>query len=219
MHDLERRRYNMLVRVRDYIVANLADFAGNAIITENLALLNTVIAELELSLTKQSSGVTKLHTSNKASARSELRATLRSYNVTAQSIAVDNPSVMETFRMPRGDNDQQLLAKARSFATEAAKIKGQFIAFGMPETHFEKLDNDIAIFDTATTEQGKSLTNRVGATATIDSSIDNGLKSVKRMNAVVLNRYADNPAKLAEWTSASHIEKSPKKKPETPPTA
>jgi hypothetical protein len=218
MHDLERRRYNMLVRVRDYIVANLADFAGNAIVTENLSLLNLVIGELEASLAKQSSGVTKLHTGNKASARSELRSTLRLFNITAQSIAVDNPSIIETFRMPRGDNDGQLLAKARSFLTEASPIKGQFVAFGLTASQFDKLENDITIFETATAEQGKSLTNRVGATATIDNSIDNGLKSVKRMNAVVQNRYADNPAKLAEWTSASHIEKTPKKKPETPPT-
>lgn len=219
MHDLERRRYNMLVRVRDYITANLPDFAGNAVLTENLNLLNSVIAELEASLAKQSSGVTKLHTGNKSSARSELHSTLRLFNITAQSIAVDNPSIIETFRMPRGDNDRQLLAKARSFLTEANPIKGQFIAFGLAENQFDKLENDITIFETATTEQGKSLTNRVGATATIDNSIDNGLKAVKRINSVVQNRYADNPAKLAEWTSASHIEKTPKKKPEIPPTA
>ncbi len=92
-----------------------------------------------------------------------------------------------------------------------------FVEFGLAGSFINDLETDITNFAQAITEQGNSLTNRVGATANIDSAIDKGLKAVKRLNAVIVNKYADNPAKLAEWTSAAHVEKAPKKKPETPP--
>jgi hypothetical protein len=42
------------------------------------------------------------------------------------------------------------------------------------------------------------------------------------LDGVVKNKYRNNVGKLAAWTSASHIEKAPKKKkdePQNPPTA
>jgi hypothetical protein len=133
-------------------------------------------------------------------------------------MSVDNPSLIEIFRMPRGDNDQQLIAKARSFITEATPLLTQFVEYGLPNNFIDSLEEDIRNFEQAITEQGTSIDTKVGATAAIDDAIERGLKAVKRLTAVVKNKYADNPAKLASWTSASHVERPPKKKPETPPT-
>jgi hypothetical protein len=39
---------------------------------------------------------------------------------------------------------------------------------------------------------------------------------VRILDAIVKNKYANDPGKLAAWISASHVEKPPKKK--EPPT-
>jgi hypothetical protein len=218
MNDLERRRYNMLVRVRDFGAENITDFPSDTIGNTNFGIVNTVVDELETQSATQTSGITKQHTSSKASIRSELRQNLRAINITAQSMSVDNPSLIEIFRMPRIDNDQQLLAKARSFVTEANLLKNQFVAFGMSDNFINDLEADITSFEQVMTEQGTSIDTRVGATAAIDDAIDRGLKAVKRLNAVVRNKYANNPAKFAAWISASHVERPPRKKKENPPT-
>jgi hypothetical protein len=35
---------------------------------------------------------------------------------------------------------------------------------------------------------------------------------VRKLDAIVRNKYANNPAVLAEWTSASHTERDPRHK-------
>jgi hypothetical protein len=152
MNDIERRRYNMLIRVRDFGLENAADFPNGSVGATNFTAVGEAITELNQYMATQTSGVSKSQTSNKASARSELRQMLKTINVTAQSIAVDNPSIIETFRMPRGDNDQQLLAKARSFATEAALVKTEFVEFGLAGSFINDLETDIANFAQAITE-------------------------------------------------------------------
>jgi hypothetical protein len=45
------------------------------------------------------------------------------------------------------------------------------------------------------------------------STISRTAKSMEyEFDAIVQNKYADNPGKLAAWISASHVEKAPKKK-------
>ena len=36
-------------------------------------------------------------------------------------------------------------------------------------------------------------------------------ETVRKLDAIVRNKYANNPAPLAEWTSASHTERAPRR--------
>ena len=42
------------------------------------------------------------------------------------------------------------------------------------------------------------------------------MNKVRQLDAFMHNFYRNNPAKLAEWHTASHVERQPKKKSETP---
>jgi hypothetical protein len=50
------------------------------------------------------------------------------------------------------------------------------------------------------------------ATAETASKLRQMNVSVRIVDGIVKNKYANNPGKLAEWISASHVEKAPKKK-------
>lgn len=57
----------------------------------------------------------------------------------------------------------------------------------------------------------QAIDEQVAATAQIGAAVRRGMIAVRILNGVVRNRYRSNVGKLAAWTSASHIEKAPKK--------
>ncbi|HMH44542.1 MAG TPA: hypothetical protein VK557_13710 [Pyrinomonadaceae bacterium] len=63
-----------------------------------------------------------------------------------------------------------------------------------------------------------ALVNHVAAGAALDDAISLGLELVQKLDAIFRNKYANNPAVLAEWTSASHTERAPKRAKPTAPT-
>jgi hypothetical protein len=50
--------------------------------------------------------------------------------------------------------------------------------------------------------------------------IDDGVAAVRKLDAIEKDKYANNSAVLAQWTSASHTERDPrhKRSPSTPTT-
>lgn len=117
MNDVERRRFNMLTRVRDFGAENAADFPANSVGAESFAAVGAVVGELEQSGAAQTSGASagKQGTTMKAVARENVREDLRAINRTARALALDVAGLEDKFRMPRGSNDQTLLNTARSF--------------------------------------------------------------------------------------------------------
>lgn len=210
MNDMERRRYNMLVRVRDFGAENAGDFPASSVGGANFAVVGTVIGELEQSGAAQMSGAAQQSTTQKAAARAGLREDLQAINRTANALALDNAGLDDKFRMPRGDNDQTLLAAARTFLAEAAPHKKDFTDYGLPADFLTELQADIEAFEQAATDKSTATGARVEATAAIDAAIQTGMTAVKKLDAVVSNKYRDDAGKLAAWTSVSHVERAPR---------
>ncbi len=96
--------------------------------------------------------------------------------------------------------------------TDATPLKNQFIEYGLPADFLEDLQSDIAAFEQAASGKSTATGEKVSATASIGNAVQNGLEGLRRLQAIVPNKYRDNPAKLAAWTSAGHIERAAKKK-------
>jgi len=107
---------------------------------------------------------------------------------------------------------------ARAFATDAAPLSAQFIAHELPADFLADLNADIAALEAAISDQSGGVGDHVAANAAIDDAIDRGVEVVRKLDAIVKNKYANNPATLAEWTSASHTERAPRRKASTPAT-
>ena len=122
MNDKERNYYNTFVSVRDFGTENAADFPDGSAGANNFAAVSAA-GEMEQSGATQASGASGQMTMQKDVAIADLREDLRAINRTARALAVDNSSISELFRMPNGSNEQNLLAAARSFLTNAAPLK------------------------------------------------------------------------------------------------
>jgi len=225
MKDPERRRSEMLTRVRDFGASHVDAFpAATSRGAELFADVRAIVEELETHAAAQSSGRSAgaQGTESRAAARAELSDALEAISRTARAMSFDAPGIAERFRLPRGNrNDQQLLNSARAFKADAAPLKAEFIRHELPADFLADLDARIIAFESAINAQNSSRETRVSATEAIDTSIERGLTAVRQLDAVVRNKFHDDPATLAAWTSASHVERAPRpatKQTAAPPT-
>jgi hypothetical protein len=100
-----------------------------------------------------------------------------------------------------------MLASARAFAADAVPFKAEFIRHEMPADFLDDLAADIAAFEASITEQNRSRDARIAATGSIDEAIERGIAALRQLDAIVRNKFRDDPATLAAWASASHVER------------
>ncbi|HEY5298372.1 MAG TPA: hypothetical protein VIK59_10645 [Verrucomicrobiae bacterium] len=83
------------------------------------------------------------------------------------------------------------------------------------------LQTDRTAVTTAQNQQESNRETGVGNTATIGQLIAQGMKAMTTLDAIMHNKYASNPDKMAAWFTASHIERDAKRgktpPPQTPP--
>ncbi len=213
MNDLERNYYNTFVSVRDFGLENAADFPVGSVGAESFAVVGAAAGAMEAAGAAQSSGVSRQTATAKSLALAALREDLRAISRTARSLAVDDAGIGDLFKMPAGGGTQNLLAAARSFLTNAAPLEAKFIAFEMPADFLSDLKTDIETFEQSVTDKGNATGEKVSATASIGEAVDKGLSGLRRLRAIIPNKYRDNPSKLAAWASAGHVARTAGKKP------
>jgi len=213
MNDRENRRHQMLLRVRDFGIEHAADFAPTSLAKQLFTAVGTYVDQLEDHAASHVSNTGKARqgTTTRGQSRQTLRETLEAISRTARAMAGEVPGLDDKFRVPRGENDQALLSAARAFAADAAPFSTEFIAHELPSDFLAELNADIADLETAIGGQSSGRGQSVAANAAIDDAIDNGVATVRKLDAIVKNKYVNNPAVLAEWISVSHIERDPRR--------
>lgn len=215
MNNLETRRLEMFLRVRQFGAGRAAAFPANSRGAEVLAVVNASIAELEGHATAQASGTSaaKEGTALKAAAREALREDLEAINRTARAMALTTPGLDDKFRLPRNAGTQAWLTAARAFALDAEPLKAEFVRRGLPADFLEDLAAGIKALEDAIDSRAQNAGARVAATVAIDEAIERGLNAVRELDAIVHNIFRNDAAALAEWTSASHTERQPRRPP------
>jgi hypothetical protein len=210
----------MFVRVDGFGNARMNDFVANSLARTLFLDLKAVIAELNAHAAAEVSGrgSARQGTDMRAEARRELREDLEAIYRTAQVMDEDGNLISELFRVPPRRNDRALINVARAARANAEPLKAQFIAHEMPADFLEDLDADIIAFEKAMTDQSSAVGDHVAANAAIDALIERGNDIVRKLDAIVRNKYANNVGVLAEWISASHTERAPRRKSEPTPS-
>lgn len=216
MNDNLRRRYEMLLRVRDFGTRYEALFTEGTRGHQLFGEMDTIITQIEQLATAQQSTDRSARegTTLRGEARTNLREDMEAISETARAMAIDTPGLEDKFRMPRGRaNDVDLLNAARAFATDALPRKDAFIAHGLPATFLDDLLADIAALERAIDSQQRSKRERASATAGLDDAVERGVTKVRQLDAVIRNRFRDELTRIAEWEAARHTERTPR----TPP--
>jgi hypothetical protein len=202
---------------------NAADFPPASMGGQQFALVHAAVPQTASLGAAQVSGAGQTHSGvlSKVAGRFHLHDDLHGISEAAHSLALLGTAGLDgKFRLPRSGGDQSLLNSARAFATDAVAFQAQFVSLGLPATFLTQLGADITAFETAISAKGAALGAQAGATGGLEDTAHKAAVALHVLNTVVKNTYKNNPAKLAEGTTASHVEKHtpvPRAKPATTP--
>lgn len=221
MNDGIRREIESLDRVKIFGVENAAVIKNNARAVAGFQSLNTDLNLLDTTggLRFSAIGTRASATVSKAAATAELRRQVRKIANTADTLEDNEPGFDNKFLVPRRNlSTATLLEVARAFAADAAPVKDLFEGLGMPADFITDLQDAINDVETSIGQQDSGQLNSVLSNAEIETILKRQLQNKRMLNTVILNLFADNPAKITEWETAYRVERPPKKQKNNPPT-
>ncbi|MBV9211817.1 MAG: hypothetical protein JOZ52_14345 [Acidobacteria bacterium] len=215
MNDMNRRRLERLGRVETYGTDNASSFPPDSKGGKAIASIRAIIAEIETLDASRNTGASKARqgTGIKRDKRRSLRARVSTICRTTKTIALDEPEFKDKFRLPgKSISDQVLLSFARSIRAEAEPFKAKFIEYDMPADFLSSLDEELADFESAITQQNSGVGARASALSAIDAALDRAEDEIERLDTIIRNKFANDPAKLAAWEVAKRLERAPRGK-------
>lgn len=213
MNDADTRFYELFLRAHGFNTTHADRILPRTLAQGLAATLARIIADLDRHTATQISGkrAAQESTTSKAVARAELYYDLDAIRRTARAASYSIPGFEEKFRFSARLKDQDLLATARSFLADAEPYKDEFIRRGLPADFLDDLRADIAAFERAITRKLKGTETHVTSSAAIDDLIDEGVRTIRQLDPIMRNMFAAEPAILAAWLSAIHVERAPRR--------
>ena len=199
------------------------DFPSASTGGKQFALIHAAVPQTGTLAGNQASGDHQKHAGvkSKAVAYKQLHDDLVAIRDTAHSLTLLGTTGLDgKFLLPRNHGAQDMLNAARAFQTDAAAFSASLIDLGLPATFLTQLGTDIAAYETAIAAKGAGQTAQGGATGSIHDTTHQAAIALHVLGTIVTNTYKNDPAKLAEWAIASHVEKHtpvPREKPAATP--
>jgi hypothetical protein len=218
MNDSQIRIYEMLTRVRNFGAGHAASFPVTSLGAQKFAAVSGVVDELEQHGTAQSSSGSAARTSTGAKklAHDNVRRKMMALSETARVMESTLPGIAASFRVPSTNGARALLNAARAFVEAATPLKNEFTSREMPANFLEDLTGAINDYESALNSKNLNTEIRVTATAAIDAVVERGRELVREIDAIVRNKFRNDPATMAAWESANHVERPPRRKAGTP---
>lgn len=220
MDELERVTTESLQRINNFGLENRVAVGANLKAKTAFEAIGNFVSLLdETGAIRTSADAEKLtQTGFRRVKRSEMNSFLVWMSRTARDIARNDETFVNKFRIPRMNlNDSMLLETARAFYADSNAVEATFVEYGFPADFRGDLDALIDEFDSAINAQDAAFRERVSSNATVDELLDIALTARRTLLIIVPNIFHNDASKLADWASASHIEKLPKPKKTNPP--
>ena len=198
MTTMQARRYEMLVRIRDFGKVHADLFPNSSLAREQFAAIGAAVKELSAHAVKRMLGARE-GTASKAAARNALRDRLEALALTARAMAQTAPGLEDKLRVPNPSTDQALLTAGRLFAQEAEPVKGEFIRHALPKTFIADLTTLVDEFEDAIRDRSTSKAESAAAHASIKTALAAGNAAALRLDAMVTNHLVGDPMITAMW--------------------
>ena len=211
--DKDIRISQTATRMRDFGVAQSGNFSAESLGGKKFTELNTLITAIDEHGARQALSKASAQSSTEASRdlRISIRGKMKFIRNTAVSLEPEIPGISNSFRMPVGNSDEILINSARAFVQAATPLKSHFISREMPENFLEDLTAAIEQLEASVSNHNQHRANRVAATASLKATLSRVMEIRRELDPIVRNKFRDDPATLAAWKSASHLERAPKK--------
>ena len=201
MNAIETRRYEMLVRVRDFGKAHGELFGVSSPGGNAFATVEAAVTELSRhAVSKMSSqGAARDSGQRRETARTAVREQIDAISRTAGLMAEDKPDLAERFRLPKARNDQALITAGRLFIRESEAVEAEFIAHGMPSTFRTDLNAAVQRFEHALHDRDAGRAGQTAAQAGISAALESGIAAVDALDVIIANRLRGDAVTMAVW--------------------
>src|ERR1035437_10684830 len=203
----------MLPRVNNFGIARAADFTATSKGGALFARIAAEVPKVGTAAAQQVSGgeAAKSGTDTKAVCFLWLHDDLMAISGTARTLAQTTPGLDDKFRLTHNLTYGNILPIDRAFAADAAPLQADFVACEMPADFLAQLNTAITAFAGATDTQSGGKGAKSKGTAGIRSNLDTAFAAVRGLDAIVKNKYRNDPTTLAEWAVARHVERTPRR--------
>lgn len=196
MNYRDERRYDMLIRVRNWGVAHAKLFPASSTAHAAFAVVTTEVAQIETLDLAERQASHSARPERKESARELLFALLLRAKYTARDLARSIPELAAQGELPAKPNGRLLLTLARQFLTAAAPYAAQFSGHGIA---IADLDMQTRAFESATNERKQQREEQKQARTRIEASMARALEAVATLDVIVGNQFAGDPVALETW--------------------
>jgi hypothetical protein len=194
----------MFVRVSNFGIASREAFPEESGPGRKFAQLAAIVASIEQQLVKRTMARAEAR-KVKSDTRKTALEFIKALASTGRRAAADETGP-HPFHLPKQRSATVVLASARLFLEEAERRKEKFVELGMPPTFltdYGKVVDDLARAVNAQRESGPA---RRKALAAIEAALQRGSKIIADLDVSVLNTLRADPARLAEWAGARHMD-------------
>jgi len=161
-------------------------------------------------------GASRSGTRSKVARSREIHSDLRRVARSARRAEKKFPEFRNTFILQAGRlSYQALVEKAEAYITDAPANRDFFDKYGLTTAFFANLQTNVTEFRNITQGQKDAQRTGVGATADTEDILNDALEVRADLKIAIENHYRNDPQKLAEWLTASHIKR--KTDTDTPP--
>ena len=205
MKKVQRFKYEMFVRVRDFGAEHASLFPEGTIGGQAFARVLAAAAKVEDQLKEHVLGQGEARRI-KAATRDAVFDQLKTIAAAARRFTRAE-SGANPFQLPTRRNLATVLSTARAFMQSAELRKAEFEKFGLPSTFIADFGAQVTQLQLAADVRLSAKTARGRAQAGIEVAIADGLDAVRDLDVVVAiaTRQAD-PVTYAAWTAARRIE-------------
>ena len=221
MNDRNVSTYQMFKGVQTFGRSNRTDFVTTSLARTLFTRLDGIIEDLD------TAKISQLRESmTKQTLVGEIHLDLVNVARTAREVEKDLPNFAAPYQLPTNTSEEALTTHCDSVlarlepreddtpeqtAAKQAALQ-QFLRYELEEDFVTDLSSQRAELERLNNTKRENNQEGVSGTTAIDVLIREGKSIVKRLNAIMHNKYTRVPEKLRAWKSASHIERPPKKK-------
>jgi hypothetical protein len=197
------------IRANDFLQEHKNDYTGNAFVTAKIAELKTEVTNAGNFYEEQisSHGDARRHYEIAADANDKLWQAMRDIADYAETMEDEVDGIEEMFRLTRSGGKRGRIARARAFAADAARYKEIFIGRGLEEDFIEDLNAKADALEQALSSAVSGTAGRVSATESKIQSFKKANKIIMALDPIIRRIYRNDPAKLAGWDFASHVQR------------
>ncbi|MFL6255582.1 MAG: hypothetical protein ACJ74T_11260 [Pyrinomonadaceae bacterium] len=213
MNDKNRRVSATATSIRGFFGGLEDGFPANSIAGQRIAALAGLGVRIDELASKQAQekGAAKATTERKNTWGEEFKRRMKEMRSTAVSAETVQPGVSQNFNLPASRSDESWLETARAFIAAGTIFKPLFLGRAMPDDFLEGLAGAVENFESAVEDYNLHSRNASAATAMLEDACEQVLAIRRELDPIVRNTFRNDPEKLAQWESASHLERPAKR--------